>query len=198
MKQRNFPRRAALFCAAVSILVVGRSASAQYADWQYAGSMYILTTPEGANLPASASVTDFPLLVRLDKDFFDFTQARPKGEDIRFSTPAGKVLPHQIEQWDARKGSAIVWVRIPQITGNAIQEIKVYWGKASAACASNGKAVFDKTNGHLAVWHMNGPVTEDEVGAIRSKDAGTSAAPGMIGPARHFGIGNNLFHLIKL
>jgi len=148
--------------------------------------MYILTTPEGANLPASASVTDFPLLVRLDKDFFDFTQARPNGEDIRFSTPAGRGLSHQIEQWDAHQGTAIIWVRIPQITGNAKQQIKVHWGNASATCESNGRAVFDKTNGHLAVWHMNGPVTEDEVGAIRSKDAGTTASAGMIGPARHF------------
>ena len=148
--------------------------------------MYILTTPEGANLPASASVKDFPLLVRLDKDFFDFAQAKPNGEDIRFLTPAGKELPYQIEQWDAGKGTAILWVRIPRITGNAKQEIKVGWGNASAKCESNGKAVFDKLNGHLAVWHMNGPVTDDEVGAIRSKDAGTTASAGMIGAARHF------------
>ena len=177
---------AGLLCGAVSILCVGCSASAQYADWQHAGSMYILTTPEGANLPASVSVKGFPLLVRLNKDFFDFTQAKPNGEDIRFSTPAGRGLPYQIEQWDAHKGTAIIWVRIPRITGNAKQQIKVRWGNTSAKCESNGKAVFDKTNGHLAVWHMNGPVTDDEVGAIHSKDAGTTASAGMIGAARYF------------
>ena len=96
-------------------------------------------------------VKDFPLLVRLDKDFFDFTQAKPKGEDIRFSTPAGTELPYQIEQWDAGKGSAIIWVRIPDITGNAKQEIKVRWGNAAARSESNSKAVFDQSNGHLAV-----------------------------------------------
>ena len=186
MTQRYFHTLAGLLCAALSIFVVGRSASAQYADWQHAGSMVILTTPEGANLPASASVKDFPLLVRLDKDFFDFTQAKPNGEDIRFSTREGTELPYQIEQWDAHTGCAIIWVRIPSITGNATQEIKVRWGNTSAPCESNGKAVFDKSNGHLAVWHMNGPVTDDEVGAVKSKDAGTGAAPGMIGQARHF------------
>ncbi len=148
--------------------------------------MYILTTPDGANLPASASVKDFPLLVRLNKDFFDFTQTRPNGKDIRFSMPAGQALPYQIEQWDARKGIAIVWVRIPVIQGNAKQEIKVHWGHPSVECASNGKAVFNPSNGHLAVWHMNGAVTDDTVGAIRSQDAGTSASEGMIGAARHF------------
>ncbi|MCP4454797.1 MAG: DUF2341 domain-containing protein [Planctomycetes bacterium] len=184
--RRYFHTFSSLLCAAISILFTGRSASAQYTDWQHSGSMHILTTPDGANLPASESVTDFPLLVRLDKDFFDFTQARSNGEDIRFSTPAGAALSHQIEQWDADKGSAIIWVRIPKITGSSTQEIKMHWGHASTPCASDGKAVFNPSNGHLAVWHMNGPVTEDEVGAIKSKDAGTTAAPGMIGEARHF------------
>jgi len=153
---------------------------------EHSGSIYILTTPDGANLPASASVEGFPLLVRLHKDFFDFSQAQAKGQDIRFSAPAGTALPYQIEQWDAKKGTASIWVRIPKITGNARQEIKLRWGDSAAKCESNGKAVFDKSNGHLAVWHMNGPVTDDEVGAISSKDAGTTAAAGMIGPARHF------------
>jgi len=150
------------------------------------GSIYILTTPDGANLPAGASAKDFPLLVRLDKDFFDFKQAQAKGQDIRFSTPAGAALPHQIEQWDASKGTASIWVRIPEIKGNATQEIKLRWGDATAKCTSNAKAVFDKSNGYLAVWHMNAPVTSDELGAIESTDKGTTAAKGMIGAARHF------------
>lgn len=49
--------------------------------------------------------------MRLDKDFFDFRQARAGGEDIRFSTAAGDPLPYQIEEWDAAKGRASVWVR---------------------------------------------------------------------------------------
>ncbi len=162
------------------LLSLGQAAGAKEA------SMYILTTPDGANLPADASVEGFPLLVRLDKDFFDFSTAQSKGQDIRFATPAGAELAYQIEQWDASKGTASVWVRIPKIQGNARQEIKMRWGDAAAKCTSNGKAVFDKSNGHLAVWHMNGPVTDDAVGAIKSTDKGTTAADGMIGPARHF------------
>jgi hypothetical protein len=150
------------------------------------GSIYILTTPDGANIPAGASVEGFPLLVRLDKDFFDFSQAQSKGQDIRFATAAGVALPYQIEQWDAKQGTASVWVRIPKIKGNARQEIKVSWGDPSAKCASNGKAVFDKSNGHCGVWHMNGPVTKDTTGAIKSTDKGTTETTGMIGPARHF------------
>ena len=73
-------------------------AFARYPGWQHEGSIYILTTPEGANLTATASVEDFPLLVRLGKGVFDFSQAQPKGEDIRFADCTGKPLSYQIEE----------------------------------------------------------------------------------------------------
>ena len=65
------------------------------------------------------------------------------------------------------RGTASIWVRIPKIKGNARQEIKLHWGKADAASESNGKAVFNESNGYLSVWHMNEPV-KDEVGTLAS------------------------------
>ncbi|MCE9533181.1 MAG: DUF2341 domain-containing protein [Planctomycetes bacterium] len=103
-------------------------ASADYPGWKHSGSIFILTTPEGADLPASASVEGF---------------------------------------------------------GNARQEIKLHWGKADAMSESDGKAVFNESNGYVSVWHMNGPV-KDETGKLESKDVGTATAAGMIGAARHF------------
>jgi hypothetical protein len=156
-----------------------------YQAWQHTGTLTILTTPEGANLPAAAAVEDFPLLVRLHRDWFDFKQAEAKGKDLRFSSSMGAALPYQIEEWDAANGTASVWVRIPRIAGNARQSIHVHWGKADAASESNGKAVFNESNGYLSVWHMTEPVT-DEVGTLESKDAGTTTSTGRIGNARHF------------
>jgi hypothetical protein len=161
------------------------AASAQFPGWQHCGSMYILTTPDGANLPTAAVEDGFPLLVRLHQDFFDFSQAKPKGEDIRFATGTGDVLPYQIEQWDPAAGTASIWVRMGQIKGNARQELKLYWGKADAVSQSSGSAVFNESNGYLSVWHMNEPV-QDEVGTLESKDAGTTDSAGLIGRARHF------------
>ena len=146
---------------------------AQYADWKHSGSIWILTTPEGANLPAAAAVDDFPLLVRLHKDFFDFSQAEPGGADLRFSSSTGEPLAYQIEEWDAAKGVASVWVRVPKIKGNARQELKLHWGKADAKSESNGKAVFNESNGYLSVWHMDEAV-QDEVGTLESNDTGTT------------------------
>jgi hypothetical protein len=102
----------------LACLIISPNAFAQYPVWQQSGSFYILTTPEGANLPSTAKLADFPLLVRLDKDFFNFSKARPMGEDLRFSSADGKPLKYQIEQWDGANGFANIWVRVPLIQGN--------------------------------------------------------------------------------
>ncbi len=179
---------AVLRLGGVALLAAGQekpvSPPAPYAGWAHAGSVYLLTTPEGASLPAGASVEEFPLLVRLHRDWFDFSEAKSHGEDLRFSSSAGAPLFHQIEQWDAGAGTASVWVRVPRIQGNERQELRVYWGKSDAVDTSNGRAVFNDSNGYLSVWHMNGPV-KDEVGTLESKDTGTTASVGMIGEARH-------------
>ena len=173
-----------LFLAAAFLAGWALRVSAQYPGWPQTGSFYILTTPEGANLPASAVEKDFPLLVRLQKDFFDFSQAGADGADVRFSTSAGEPLAYQIEEWDTARGAASIWVRVPVITGNAKQEIKMHWGKSDAPSQSSGAAVFNESNGYLSVWHMKGPV-KDEVGTLESKDVGTTPTDGLIGPARH-------------
>jgi hypothetical protein len=167
-------------------------ARADYPGWKHSRSLFILTTPEGADLPATASVEEFPLLVRLHKDFFDFSQAKPQGEDIRFSSSSGQPLAYQIEDWDARRGLASIWVRVPRITGNARQELKLHWGNAVAVPESQGKGVFNESNGYVAVWHMS-EKNPDEVGTLTSTDTGTTTMPGMIGLARHFSGQKGLF-----
>lgn len=165
-------------------------APAQYPGWQREGSLFILTTPDGANLPDSASVEGFPLLVRLNQDFFDFTKAKAAGEDIRFSAN-GKPLAYQIEQWDTATGVASIWVKIPAIKGNARQELKLHWGKADAASESNGSTVFSADNGFVSVIHMT-ETLKDELGSITPKDLGTSAGAGMIGDGRRFEAGKGI------
>ena len=179
---------ASAFLALGSLLLTSpaRAATpAPYQSWQHSGALTILTTPDGANLPASASVEQFPLLVRLQREWFDFSKAKPNGEDVRFSSAAGEALAFEIEEWDAANGTASIWVRVPRITGNARQTLHMHWGKADAAGESNAKAVFNESNGYLSVWHL-GDAVRDEVGTLESKDTGTTVAAGIVGKARHF------------
>ena len=180
-----------LMLSVILLLAFLTTASAQYQSWRHAGSFTILTTPEGANLPATASENDFPLLVRLDKDWFDFRQAKAKGEDIRFTTSDGAPLAYEIDDWDTARGTACLWVRIPNIKGAARQELKMFWGRADAQSESSGAAVFNDSNGYLGVWHMNDPV-KDETGTTTAKDTGTTPVAGMIGRARRFDRGKGI------
>lgn len=160
------------------------SARAQYSDWQHKGSFFILTSPEGANLPATVQVDDFPLLVRLHSDFFDFEQASADGSDIRFSTTNGDPLPYQIDHWDRARGEAAIWVRVPQIRGNARAELHIYRGKADARSESSGTKVFNTSNGYCSVWHLTDAAT-DATSSRPLLDVGTTPTAGMIGDARH-------------
>ena len=148
-------------------------------------------TPEGADLPESAAVRDFPVLVRLHRDFFPFSEAAKDGRDIRFSS-GEEPLAFEVERCDVEAGTASIWVRIPEIIGNDRQELEIHWGNSDATSESNGKAVFNQSNGYISVWHL-GDEVRDVVGTLKSDDKGTSRTTGMIGDARYFPGGKGVF-----
>ncbi len=165
---------------------------ADYSSWKHSGSVFIITTEEGADLPADALEKDFPLLVRLDKDWFDFSLTQAKGEDVRVADASGSPLAFQIEEWNAIEGHASIWISIPEIKGQARQEIKVFWGNAAAHNESNGKAVFNAENGFVTVQHLHESV-DDVVGTVSAVDKGTTSSKGIIGSARNFTTQSGIF-----
>jgi len=174
----------------ITLTTSSQSTWAQYLDWKASGSIYLNTTPAGADLPEGALVENFPLLVRLHRDSFSFESAAPNGEDVRFSLK-GEALAYQIEQWDAGAGKASIWVRIPRIQGNSQQEIRVHWGKRDAKSESDGRAVFNELNGYLSVLHM-GDNLADELGSVKTENIGTTTTQGMIGSASHLAGGQGV------
>ena len=157
-----------------------------YGEWAHSASFHILTTAEGAALPAGALLEGFPILLRLNRDFFDFSQAATNGADLRFSTPGGVRLPYQIEEWDPASGRASIWVRVPRIEGDRRQALRMHWGRPGAPSESKGSDVFNASNGYQSVWHMssNSP-GKDEVRGQELRDTGTGSSPGVVGGARH-------------
>ncbi len=159
--------------------------------WAQSGSMFIVTTPNGANIAAGVSVTDFPLLVRFTSANFNFAQAQSDGRDVRFTNSAGVFLPYQIEHWDAVAGKAAVWVRMPTISGNTTQEIKVHWGKSGVNSLSRGANVFSSANGYASVIHLGTTLT-DETGMSAPSNLNSTVSDGLIGKARTFAAGQGV------
>jgi autotransporter-associated beta strand protein len=162
-----------------------------YETWTNSASFFILTTPEGANIASGAAETNFPLLLRLHSGNFNFAQAQSDGRDIRFTTQAGAPLSYQIEQWDAANSAAAVWIKIPSISANARQEVKMYWGKTEVASESNGLNVFNSANGYVSVMHLNETVA-DSVGTLTPTNIGTTVTNSLIGKGRTFVDGNGV------
>lgn len=145
-----------------------------FPGWKFTKSIKMDTSAAGANV--SGAVTNFPVAVVLNATNFDFEQAKPLGEDVRFGNAMGTPLPYAIESWDKAAKTAALWVRVPMVAGNdANQSINIYWGNPAAGDAGDSKAVFPTTDGYLGVWHL------DEDGAATAgafKDATPGAAHG--------------------
>jgi hypothetical protein len=196
--------RTALACSALVLGSYLPAAAAEkpqgYDAWKHSGSLWIDTTKTGADLPAEAVLRDFPLLVRLHASWFDFDQARPDGADLRFFTAASDApLASRIDTWDAPIRAA-VWIRVPEIRGAALQELRFVWGNPSAAANASAatEKVFAPSNGYKSVWHFDTDLDSDrapydDVGTLTMKDVATTPTPGIVGRARHFGGKQGIF-----
>ncbi|MBN1761438.1 MAG: DUF2341 domain-containing protein [Chitinispirillaceae bacterium] len=165
--------------------------------WNHCRKLVLNTTSAGAGI--SGDVNGFPVLVRLSAASFDFSQADGSGRDIRFTSPDGKVLSHETEQWDSTGERAALWVRVDTVYGNdSTQFIMMYWDNPAAVDGSHGDQVFDTTMGFQGVWHLSGYATDSAVDATGNGYNGISpdtchpaAMKGIAGDCRGFdGVGD--------
>jgi hypothetical protein len=120
----------------------------------HAAAICINTTPNGADV--TSDVYGFPLLIKLSRDNFDFTEARIDGSDLRFTDSSNHPLPFEIEQWNAEQQKAVVWVKIDTIYGNdSSHSVVMHWGEPSTTIPINSLKVFDTSNGFRGVWHLS-------------------------------------------
>lgn len=125
-----------------------------FAGWLHSGMISVNTKASGAGV--AQTLTDFPMLLRLDATNFDFSQSSSDGRDLRFAKADGKSLAFQIEHWDAQKSRAEVWIALDSVRGNdSAQYCRMFWGKPGAVSRSDGPTVFGGTAGYAGVWHLD-------------------------------------------
>jgi PKD repeat protein len=161
-------------------------AADDYSQWIYYRNIVINTLAAGV----ANGVGKFPLLVRLTAaDSLIFKTAKDSGQDVRFSKSTGTHFPYQIERWDKPNMAAEIWVLVDAIIGNnGTQFIKMYWGNSSAADSSKPTAVFNTSNGYMAVYHVAGNLNDATANAYTGADTGTINADtaALIGYGRRF------------
>jgi hypothetical protein len=167
--------------------------------WTSSKRLYFNTTASGANI--SGSVVDFPTLIRLTKDNFDFAGAQGGGADLRFAKSDNTPLSYEIERWDPAAGAAEAWVKVDTVFGgDSSRFITMYWGNPNVSSRSSGSAVFDTGapgGGFQGVWHLQetdkgkaADATGNHYDGIPS-DTAPSPVMGCVGVAQQFnGVSN--------
>ncbi len=113
-------------------------------DWAFRKEIGFDLTPTAGDV--SGDQTDVPVLIRLSVgNFAFFDDAKPDGSDLRFIASDDLTpLEFHIERYDAQYQLALIWVRVPLVTGGAnTDRIHMYYGNPDAVSASNPEGVYD-------------------------------------------------------
>jgi hypothetical protein len=140
-------------------------------------------------------LASFAVLVVLNSGRISYGQAKADGSDLRFTTPGGQMLAHEIEQWNA-SGISRVWVRVPTILEDTTTDLWMYYGNTAATDPGQGTQVWDTS--FVGVWHLDG--VDDSTGGNISSNQGATSTGGAVGNAMDFdgndsidtGAGDNL------
>jgi biopolymer transport protein ExbB len=148
------------------------------------------TTTTGADI--HSDLAGFPTLVRADSSWFDFAEARPDGSDILVFSAEGKRLPVEINEWNAIKKEGQIWIRLDSLKANARTKLHLVWGNTKVTQLLS-LPVFDTTDGHVAVLHLESANTMAEAtGSLKvGLDSGSTKVKGIIGEAIQFKTGTN-------
>lgn len=105
--------------------------------WQYRRKITI--TERSGN-----TLNNYQVRIQLSSADFDFSKANPDGSDIRF-TASDKLtlLNYWIERWDPASGTAVIWVKVPQIPASGTVDIYMYYGNPSATSLSDLASVME-------------------------------------------------------
>ncbi|HID30207.1 MAG TPA: DUF2341 domain-containing protein, partial [Desulfobacterales bacterium] len=112
-------------------------------QWQYRKKILFDTTPTGADI--KENLQEVPILLRLHSANFNFGNAKDDGIDIRFvSSDETKLLKHHIERYDPFDEIALVWVKLPRLSGGTNQQfIWMYYGNESAVGGQDVGGTYD-------------------------------------------------------
>jgi biopolymer transport protein ExbB len=113
-------------------------------DWKYRKEIAFDLSPAGADV--AGSVQEMPALVRLSlANFAYFNDTKPDGSDFRLLGGDDKTpLKYHFEKYDPQDQMALLWVRVPQMTGGAKSDkIYAYYGNADAPAGADIAGTYD-------------------------------------------------------
>ena len=158
------------------------------------------TSSSGAQI--SDNLYNFPVLICLNRENFDFTSAQENGNDIYFTGKGNALLPHEIEYWNSDEMDASIWVLLDTVYGNQdTQCVNIHWGQSPDAQKKYSR-VFDTTSGFQGVWHFSEPqgdtLKDATVNNFYGLFQGTEDVSRVTGPAGYARIFDGVSNYVKM
>ena len=113
-------------------------------DWKFRKEIGFDLSATGADVAATPQ--DIPVLVRLSlANFAYFNDTKADGSDFRVVAGDDKTpLKSHFEKYDPQNQMALLWVRVPQITGGSKSDkIYAYYGNPDAPGAADVADTYD-------------------------------------------------------
>lgn len=157
------------------IPVVALAASWWSNDWKYRKEIGFDLSPTGADIAASPQ--DVPVLVRLSlANFAYFNDTKADGSDFRLIGGDDKTpLKFHFEKYDPQSQLALLWVRVPQLTGGAKSDkIYAYYGNPDAASAADVPGTYDAQQVLVLPFSETSGVPQDATAYKNNPSASTA------------------------
>jgi biopolymer transport protein ExbB len=132
--------------ALIAVLVPALALAASWwnNDWKFRKEIGFDLSPAAADVAGSPQ--DVPVLVRLSlANFSYFNDTKPDGADFRLLAADDKTpLKFHFEKYDPQSQIALLWVRVPQLTGGSkTDKVYAYYGNPDAPGAADAPGTYD-------------------------------------------------------
>lgn len=134
-----------------------------------------------------STLSNLPLLVRLDSTWGGFASSLPDGSDLRVATSSGKALPLTLVEWDRDARNGVFWTMLDSLAAPAESvALRLSWGIPASTAAS--AAAITSGRGWAAAWPLGdtGAVVVDRLGLHPGTATSLSPTPGVFGTASRF------------
>ncbi|MFA6523029.1 MAG: DUF2341 domain-containing protein [Candidatus Peribacteraceae bacterium] len=106
------------------------------------------------NTHVDGNLSNFPVFVKFTADTDIGTNAQSDGDDIRFTTQTGGLLPFEEDRFwvSSGSGTGMYWVKVPTVLTSTGTILYVYYGSGAAEDGQNISGTWDST--YRGVWHF--------------------------------------------
>jgi biopolymer transport protein ExbB len=182
------PIKIAVMAAALAPAIC-LAASWWSSDWKFRKEVGFDLSPAAADVAGSPQ--DIPILVRLSlANFSYFNDTKPDGADFRLIAGDDKTpLKYHFEKYDPQNQMALLWVRVPQITGGAKSDkIYAYYGNPDAPAAADVPGTYDVSQTLVLSFSDSSGIPQDLTAYKNNPSASTAALTpaGLIGGGAKF------------